>query len=191
MQGTRLNEATIGIQNATGTDGLQVVYNADYVHDGMAIEFLLMPEWLSASPAAGTIPAGGFADIAVAFDAHDMFGGDYYGGLSIRSNDPDEGLVYVPAHLHVTGAPDITATPAALDFGWLYIGLTTMLQVTVYNAGTDLLDVTSIAIDNPEFTTDTTPFALAPRESRVLDVVYTPVTPGVVTGILELLLQRR
>ena len=37
MQGTRLNEATIGIQNADGTEGLTVVYNQNYVHDGLAV----------------------------------------------------------------------------------------------------------------------------------------------------------
>ncbi|MFZ1945928.1 MAG: S8 family serine peptidase [bacterium] len=185
MPGTRQNEATIGIQNATGTDGLQVVYNDYYVHDGLAIELSFMPEWLSVAPSTGTIPAGGYADLAVGFDATDLFGGDYEGGLQIRSNDPDEGLVNVPAYLHVTGAPDITATPTALDFGWQYIGLTRTLAVTIYNAGTDLLDVTSIAIDNPEFTIDTTPFTLDPRKSKVLDVVYTPATPGPVAGILS------
>jgi len=40
MAGTRLNEATIGIENATGTVGLQVAYNENYVHDDMAIMFL-------------------------------------------------------------------------------------------------------------------------------------------------------
>ncbi len=36
--GTVLNSATIGIQNGTGTIGLQAVYNANYVHDNMAIQ---------------------------------------------------------------------------------------------------------------------------------------------------------
>ncbi|MFH1219248.1 MAG: S8 family serine peptidase [Candidatus Eisenbacteria bacterium] len=184
MVGT-LDNATIGIQNATGTDGLQVVYNASYVRSEMAVELLFMPEWLTVAPSAGTIPAGGFVDLAVGFDANDMFGGNYEGGLSIRSNDPDEGLVNVDCFLHVTGAPDIDVAPLALDYGWLYIGLTRTLQVKVSNAGTDLLDVTSIAIDNPEFTIDTTPFTLAPRKSKTLDVVFTPATPGTRTGILS------
>ncbi len=37
MAGTRLNEATIGIENATGTVGLEVAYNKNYVHDDMGI----------------------------------------------------------------------------------------------------------------------------------------------------------
>jgi len=37
MQGTRLNEATIGIQDATGTKGLNVTCNAEFVHNGLAV----------------------------------------------------------------------------------------------------------------------------------------------------------
>lgn len=37
--GTTVNSATIGIQNATQDDGITVAYNADYVHDGLAIRF--------------------------------------------------------------------------------------------------------------------------------------------------------
>jgi hypothetical protein len=35
------NEATIGIQNATQTIGLQVAYNQNYVHNQLAVDFLL------------------------------------------------------------------------------------------------------------------------------------------------------
>jgi hypothetical protein len=186
MAGTRLDEATIGIQNEDGTDGLQVVYNADYVHDNMAIEFAFIADWLSVDPVSGTVPAGGFVDLDVRFNAAELFGGLYEGGIHLINNDPDEGLVIVPATLNVTGAPDIDVDPMALDFGPVYISLTETLPVTVYNAGTDLLEVT-LSIDNPEFTTDLTPISLNPREAAVLDVVYTPVTEGVATGVLTML----
>jgi uncharacterized repeat protein (TIGR01451 family) len=35
-----LNEATIGIQNATGTEGLTIAFNRPYVHDNLAIRFV-------------------------------------------------------------------------------------------------------------------------------------------------------
>ena len=37
MTASILNSGTIGIQNATQDDGLTVVYNDAYVHDGLAI----------------------------------------------------------------------------------------------------------------------------------------------------------
>ncbi len=39
-----VNSCTIGIQNADGSDGLQVVYNQDYLHDEMAIRLATGPE---------------------------------------------------------------------------------------------------------------------------------------------------
>src|SRR5690606_25997929 len=51
------NSHTIGIENETGTDGLQVVHNAPYVHDNLAIRFSAI--WVSADPTSGTVPAGG------------------------------------------------------------------------------------------------------------------------------------
>lgn len=39
MRGTRLNEATVGVQDATGTRGLSVVCNQNYVHNNLAILF--------------------------------------------------------------------------------------------------------------------------------------------------------
>jgi hypothetical protein len=179
-----LASGTIGIQNETLDDGLTVVYNAAYVHDNLAVQFATSPDWLSVSPAAGTVPAGGFIDLNVLLNASGLYGGDYEGAIDIVSNDPDEEVFEVPAYLHVTGAPDIEVDPLALDFGPVYISLTETLPVTVANAGTDLLEVTSIMIDNAEFTTDLTPFSLNPTEALTLDVVYTPVTPGVVTGTL-------
>jgi len=40
MPGTRLNEATIGVQNQTGTEGLTIVYNQPLVHDNLAIRLV-------------------------------------------------------------------------------------------------------------------------------------------------------
>jgi hypothetical protein len=182
----QIEDATIGIQNEAKDDGLTVVFNDTYMHDNLAVELAFVPDWLSANPASGTLPPGAFTDLNVLFNATELYGGWYHGGLNILSNDPYNGLVFVSADLHVTGAPDIAVDPLALDYGWLYISLAETLAVDVSNIGTDLLDVTMLTMDNPEFTTDLTPFALNPRESRTLEVVYTPVTEGMTTGTLTL-----
>jgi uncharacterized repeat protein (TIGR01451 family) len=49
MQDTRLDEATIGIQNGDGTAGITVAHNQAYVHDRLAVRF--------SPPAAGGRPA--------------------------------------------------------------------------------------------------------------------------------------
>jgi subtilisin family serine protease len=182
----QVESATIGIQNEARDDGLTVVNNAAYVHDNLAVEFLYVPDWLSLSPASGTIPAGGFVDVSVEMSAVGLWGGDFEKEITITSNDPDEGEVVVPADLHVIDAPDVEVVPLALDFGPLYIGLTSTLPITIFNAGTEVLEVSSLAIDNAEFTADLTPFSVSPYGAVMLDVVYTPATEGAVSGMLTI-----
>jgi subtilisin family serine protease len=177
MQGTRLNEATIGIQNAAKNDGLTAAYNMDYVHNNMAVEFATIPDYLTVSPSMGTIPAGGSMDIAVNFNTAGMFGGTYNGSLRVASNDPDEALVTVPTTLTAVGSPDIAAVPASLDFGWQYVGLTRDLTVEVRNAGSDVLTITGGSIDSPDYALvgATFPITLGNRAQTTLTVRFAPL----------------
>jgi len=101
MKGTRLNEATVGIQNHTRDVGLQMVFNAPYVKDHLRVRISSQPGWLSVSPASGVIPAGGQAALSVGFNATGLADGDYTGQVRIASNDLDEPLTLIPADLHV------------------------------------------------------------------------------------------
>lgn len=70
--------------------------------------------WIIPDPVSGTVAgARGSSNIGITFNAAGLKGGDYYGNIRIKSNDPVDPLFYVPAHLHVTGVPDIS-----LNFGY-------------------------------------------------------------------------
>jgi hypothetical protein len=58
-------------------------------------------DWLSASPASGTLPAGEMVTVTVTFDAAGMMPGDYMDDLVITSNDVDEPTTTLPATLTV------------------------------------------------------------------------------------------
>ena len=177
MQGTRLNEATIGIQNGTRNDGLTVVHNAAYMHNDLAIELRTKHDWLVARPTTGTVPAGGSFDVQVTLDTDQLFGGTYHGELRVTSNDPDEGVVAVPATLTAVGVPDISATPASLDFGTLYLSQTRDLTVLIRNDGSDVLTVASAATSNPSYQLvgATFPITLGHRGSTTLTVRFAPL----------------
>ncbi len=76
---------TIGIQNADGTIGLQVVYNQPYVHDNLAIR--IQTGWLSAEPSSGTVGSGDDMDVDIIFDASFVDEGTHTGQLIVTGYD--------------------------------------------------------------------------------------------------------
>jgi len=181
-----VTSATIGIQNDAKDDGLTVVYNAAYVHDDLAIKFSTAPEWFTVTPAGGTVPPAGTFDLTALFNAADLYGGDYRAVVHIDGNDPNVPRFDVPALMHVTGAPDITASPDNLDFGTVYLGFGTLRQFSVVNVGTDDLTVTDIVAGSAEYAPDQTAFTIGPMESRLITVSFTPAAVGDRSSVLTI-----
>jgi hypothetical protein len=96
-----LEGATIGIENAGGTDGLEVVYNAAYMHTNLAIS-LKAARWLTVSPAGGAVEPYSSATITVDFNAEDMESGTYTGEIQINCNDPVHPSAAIPVSLEVS-----------------------------------------------------------------------------------------
>jgi subtilisin family serine protease len=142
--------------------------------------------WLTASPASGTLAPGAHQVVDVTFDAAGLNGGAYAADLVVSSNDPDNAEAVVTVALDVTGAPDISVSAAAIDFGEVYIGVEGTNALTITNAGTDLLAVTGVTIDGADYSVDGTPFQLNPGESRGLDVGFAPSTPGASAATLTI-----
>ena len=113
---------TVGIENADGTDGLQVRYNtAGYLHDGLAIRFSVAPgmSWLSVAPASGTIAPAGDDLLDLTMDATGLPEGDYYANVSLTTNDPANPTIVVPVTMTV--AP-LTGIGDELPRGVVFFG---------------------------------------------------------------------
>ncbi len=187
MLSTVLDGATIGIQNETKDAGLAPAFNALYVHDNMAIRFEAQIPWLSTTPALGTIPAGGSAEVTVGFNAAGLCGDSYAANLHVVSNDPDTPNVTVPVALTLQGSPDAQVSPTTLAYDNVYVTQDKSLSTHVANAGCAGLQVTAVAFDNPVFASaQAVPFSVAPGASQAVAVVYTPVAAGAVTGVMTL-----
>lgn len=184
MANALLDSATIGIQNDTKDIGLTVVYNMDYMHDGLAVSLSALPQWLTVSPTSGRLYAGESIPLSVQIDASGLEGGLYPGVVDIQTNDPNNPSLMVDVSLDVTGAPDATVQPAALDFGDRFLGLPDSLILKVLNVGTDVLDVTGIATSHPELTVSPSVFSLAPKQVQEVTVTWTPALLGPFSGSL-------
>ena len=95
----RLDECTIGIENSDGTDGLEVAYNASYMHDNLAIKFGL--GWLLVSPSSGIVDPHDSFEATVTFDASNLSTGTYTGNIHLDSNDPVNPNAVIPVTLNV------------------------------------------------------------------------------------------
>jgi hypothetical protein len=117
-----VTSCTVGIENAAGTVGLQVVFNAAYLHDSLALRFSTAPPvpWLSVAPLGGSIAPQGAGDLTATFDATSLELGVYHAIIRIATNDQDEPIVDVPVTLTVTQATDVAAAtglPARFELG--------------------------------------------------------------------------
>ena len=177
---------TVGIENADGTDGLQVAYNTNYLHDDMAILFSRRSELVDGiSPVSGKIASGDSVVIEVSYSAEYLAGGDYVDSLQILSNDCGDPDTLIPLYLHVTGIQDIAVTDT-VDFGPVFTVASLTESLIVYNEGTDLLTVTNLSCDNSDYNLDTSSFSLNPWQMRKVPVTFTPSVEGVILGTVAI-----
>lgn len=119
-----LDSCTIGIQNADGTDGLEVCYEEVYVENNLAV--LFKKDWLSISPISGTVTGSSHDDVTLMFDSSGLTEGIYQKNLLVSSNDPDEPEIIVPVTLNVgaTQQPDppenvvVEIVGSNIQIGW-------------------------------------------------------------------------
>jgi len=94
--------ATIGMQNETGSDGLQVTYNNAYVQSQLSLKYRMSDDanWLSLSGnLSGDLVYGESTDIDIIAQASDLTVGEYSGEITISSNS--QSVVTIPVSLLV------------------------------------------------------------------------------------------
>ncbi|BAS27042.1 PKD domain-containing protein [Limnochorda pilosa] len=103
-----LNSATVGIEDASGTDGLQVVYNQSYLEEGLAVAFSFAGRLVSVSPESGYLIPGNSQQAVVTFGRPDGAPGRYRINLQVMSDDPFRPQATVPVDLEINGVPRVT-----------------------------------------------------------------------------------
>jgi subtilisin family serine protease len=176
--------STVGIQNASRTDGLTIAFNTAYVRAGLAVRLQASPGWLSVSPPSARLAPGESVPLTVRFDASRLPGGSYEAAVRLASNDPDLPVLDVPARLLVGGAADIAFSSPILAFFQVFVGASETQAVTVTNEGFLPLEITSVRTSPPVFEVEEAPFTLGAGDSRELEVRFRPVAEGSISGIL-------
>jgi subtilisin family serine protease len=110
-----LTFATVGIENSTGTDGLQIAYNAAYVSNSLAVKIASEPDWLSNSISSGRIYNGNFIDVVLTFSSQDYPLGIYTMDVVVNSNDPINSSITIPVTMQIANIYEITSFTALLE----------------------------------------------------------------------------
>ncbi len=82
---------TVGMENADGTDGLQVAYLTPYLHGNLAIHYYMPYQWLAVAPLTGTILPGEADTVHCTFVTAELDTGLYNAQIVVQNNDPDPG----------------------------------------------------------------------------------------------------
>jgi len=99
----------VGIENANGTEGVQLAYMQNFIKNGLAVSF---------TPAEKeVIVAGASKEFNIAIDAALLNKGVYEGNFKFFNNTPANEEVKVPVTLTVTGEAELIASTESFDFG--------------------------------------------------------------------------
>jgi len=171
-----LNSATIGIQNADGTIGLQVAYNSNYLENNLAILFQKVIDWVDVNPLNGFVADGQNQEVTISVVTSELeMGGTYLCNLLLYTNDPNASEITIPVNLTITDfLPDIDLSEETIDFGSQYVGGEYADTLTISNVGSDPLTIGNIHTESEFFTVDNTEFVLQPNESEDIIVTFSP-----------------
>ncbi len=115
-----VNSTTVGIENATGTVGLLVAFNAAYLHNNLAVRISAGDPcgWItSVTPASGSVSPGGFDQVTIDVDATGLVAGTYNCEFKIYSNAANGGQLIVPAILTVSDVTDAPVVNSPITAG--------------------------------------------------------------------------
>ena len=113
-------KGTIGIENATGIDGVEVLYDTmGYMQNGLAIEIAPSGGWLSVGPSAGELAPGESMTLDVTFDLEQVASGLIEGAIVLHTNDARNPWMTVPVHIEVipNSPPEIITCAVAPEVG--------------------------------------------------------------------------
>ncbi len=101
MEGN-LYSATIGIENSDATDGLQIIYNGNYLSSYHAIKISYNAPWVSLDKWQGQINENNPEAITLTIPQYFLPSGLYSANLRIHTNDPNNEIVVIPLTAEIT-----------------------------------------------------------------------------------------
>ncbi|UCH15681.1 MAG: S8 family serine peptidase, partial [Bacteroidales bacterium] len=160
-------------------EGKQILYNATKYSLSEA-----NINWISLDDSDYVVPEGTSLNVPVNFDARGMYDGTYDADIVITSNDPLNRKIVVPAHMEVTGIPEIQIETDTIEFSETYVNQSVTDSLLISNIGTKTISIDSIYTDNSIFVVDTGKLTIPPGEEYFVNIDYIPTVVGEDTASL-------
>ncbi|MFC5051170.1 choice-of-anchor D domain-containing protein [Rubritalea spongiae] len=141
---------------------------------------------LTVSPKQGSTIAASNDSISLDFNAQTSYAGTFQSLLRVGSNDLNLPVKNIPIKVTVTGTPEIASSSTYMNFPATVIGLDTELDLEISNTGTSDLSISSLTINNSLFSTENNTLNIAPGESSIITISYTPHTNGFESAALSI-----
>ena len=144
-----INSATIGIQDASGTNALLIGVNNDFAHNELAVNIHPKPIWLNVSSLSNSIIPGESDNLNLEINTLNISAGNYNYTLEIESNDFHNPVIEIPINLIVNDLPCDGVSPGDLNYDGQFDVLDIILAVNVILYGsTDECDAILSDLNN-------------------------------------------
>jgi uncharacterized protein (TIGR03437 family) len=140
------------------------------------------PRFAATGGAPGFVPAGGSLQIPVEYLSEEAR--NETATLRISTNDPDRPQISVAlrARAVATPLPEMSVTPATLDFGSVAVGRSAERAFTVQNRGLGPLTVASIVSSSPQFAAAASTPVTLDEGAIAVAVRFQPAATGAASG---------
>ena len=108
------------------------------------------------------------------------------GVVDVTVHSDDNGDATATGAFTYFEGPDISASPASVDFGQVWTGASVSRVLTVENNGTSVLTVSGISTGHADVAADPTAFAVDAGQSADVTLTFAPSATGVVSGSLTI-----
>ncbi|GJQ64652.1 MAG: hypothetical protein SCALA702_37050 [Melioribacteraceae bacterium] len=181
-----LTSSTVGIENASGNDGLQIAYNSAYIGAGKAVMISAEPEWLVSGNMGGRIYNGNNVDLELTFVTDELPEGFYSMDVIISSNDPDNASVTVPVTMTLGQSGTMTMNMSMAE-GWNLVSVPLMLDDMIPSAVYENASSPAYYYDNgyveEDMLTNGTGYWIKYDNSDAMSMTGTPVNQN--TSLVE------
>lgn len=143
---------------------------------GGAVSYLrrIASPWLSLDTYNASLGTEGTSVVTVTFDANNVNAGTYTFSYDVLTNDPANPSTTITFNLVVTGTPELTYEGGTVGFGDEFLGETSTTEMSIYNTGSEVLNVTDITFDDAAFVATSTTASIAPGESATVELTFSP-----------------